>query len=114
MKMSGRVLRHLHALWVERGGNDAYLGTLVNAWLERGGRVVGVRGGEAYVDVGTLHGYREASALLETRAPSPAGGAPHLAPPSPPVLSAWPAVRAPLRGTNDDDEPGTGTGETPL
>jgi tRNA (mo5U34)-methyltransferase len=36
---------------------------------------VGVRSGEAYVDVGTLHGYREAVALLAARAPREAPAA---------------------------------------
>ena len=43
---------------------DVYLGPLVNAWLARGGHALGVRAGEGYVDVGTLHGYREATAML--------------------------------------------------
>ncbi len=64
-KMPGRILRELHALWLEREQRDEYMGTLVNAWLERGGTAKGVRAGEAYVDVGTLHGYREALRLLE-------------------------------------------------
>jgi dTDP-glucose pyrophosphorylase len=63
-KARGRTLRELAALFRERDGTDAYLGTLVNAWIERGGRARGLRGGEAYVDVGTLHGYREAIHLL--------------------------------------------------
>ena len=66
-KMPGRVLHALHRLWQEPGRGDEYFGTLVNAWLARGGEAIGVRGGEAYVDVGTLHGYREALALLESR-----------------------------------------------
>lgn len=63
-RMPGVVLRALHRLWCEPGRHDEYVGTLVNAWLARGGRAVGVRAGEAYVDVGTLHGYREAIRLL--------------------------------------------------
>ncbi len=59
----------LCGLWQARGRRDAYLGTLVNAWIARGGQARGVRGGEAYVDVGTLHGYREAIELLSRRAP---------------------------------------------
>lgn len=64
VKMPGRVLHELHALWREEGRGDEYLGTLVNAWLARGGEAIGVRAGESYVDVGTLHGYREAIRLL--------------------------------------------------
>ena len=36
--------------------------------LERGGRARAVRAGEAYVDVGTLHGYREALRVLGAHA----------------------------------------------
>lgn len=68
MRMPGAALHRLHALWEGRGRRDEYLGTLFNAYMESGGRIVGVRAGEAYVDVGTLHGYREAIALLSGRA----------------------------------------------
>jgi dTDP-glucose pyrophosphorylase len=63
-KMPGAVLRDLHALWLERRRADEYVGTLVNAYLARGGRARGIRAGTAYVDVGTLNGYREAMRLL--------------------------------------------------
>jgi glucose-1-phosphate thymidylyltransferase len=63
-KMPGRVLRELRELWIARDRRDEYFGTLVNAYLERGGVAVGVKAGEAYVDVGTLNGFRSASALL--------------------------------------------------
>lgn len=69
--MPGSVLHALHTLWLERDRRDEYVGTLVNAWLARGGAAQGVRAGEAYVDVGTLHGYREAIRLLSSPAPSP-------------------------------------------
>jgi hypothetical protein len=62
--MPGHVFRELHALWREPGRGDEYIGTLVNAWLARGGRALGVRAGQSYVDVGTLNGYREAIRLL--------------------------------------------------
>ena len=65
------VLHALHALWLERGQRDEYLGTLVNAWIASGGEARAVRGGEDYVDVGTLHGYREAIRLLGERGPPP-------------------------------------------
>ena len=69
----GAVLHELHELWREPGRGDEYFGTLVNAYLVRGGRAVGVRAGRAYVDVGTLNGYREAIQLLRARqAPAPA------------------------------------------
>jgi hypothetical protein len=62
--MPGSVLRQLFELWNERGQQDEYVGTLVNAWLARGGRASAVPAGESYVDVGTVQGYREAVALL--------------------------------------------------
>jgi hypothetical protein len=43
----------------------------VNAWLQRGGRAVGIRAGESYVDVGTLHGYREAIRILSRAGEEP-------------------------------------------
>jgi dTDP-glucose pyrophosphorylase len=64
-KMPGRVMHELHALWSEPGRGDEYIGTLVNAWLERGGRASGVRAGEVYADVGTLEGYRDAMRMLD-------------------------------------------------
>ncbi len=64
MRMPGRVFHELHALWCRAERGDEYLGTLVNAWLAQGGEAVGVQAGEAYVDVGTLNGYRAAIKLL--------------------------------------------------
>jgi glucose-1-phosphate thymidylyltransferase len=66
-KLTGRVLHDLHALWCRRDPRDEYFGTLVNAYLALGGRASAIRAGEAYVDVGTLHGYREATQLLDRR-----------------------------------------------
>ncbi len=66
IKMPGHVFHELHALWREPERGDEFIGTLVNAWIARGGEAVGVRAGESYVDVGTLHGYREAVRLLTT------------------------------------------------
>jgi len=63
-KMPGRVLGALHRLWLERGRQDEYVGTLVNAFIANGGEALGVRAGQSYVDVGTLYGYREAMRLL--------------------------------------------------
>jgi glucose-1-phosphate thymidylyltransferase len=63
-KMPGAVLRDLFELWCERDRSDEYFGTLINAYLARGGEAWGVRAGQGYVDVGTLHGYREAIRLL--------------------------------------------------
>jgi glucose-1-phosphate thymidylyltransferase len=63
-RMPGRVFHELHDFWRARGAADEYVGTLVNAWLAQGGEATGVRAGQSYVDVGTLHGYREAVRLL--------------------------------------------------
>lgn len=71
-KLPARTLAALAALWREPGRGDTYLGTLVNAWLARGGRAWASHAGSAYVDVGTLHGWRDAVRLLEGRASEPA------------------------------------------
>ena len=63
-KMPERVFRELFELWSEPGRGDEYLGTLVNAYLRKGRKAVGVPAGEAYVDTGTVHGYREAVHML--------------------------------------------------
>jgi dTDP-glucose pyrophosphorylase len=67
-KLPARILIELAALWSEPGRNDTYIGTLVNAWLSRGGSARAVHAGSDYVDVGTLHGWRDAVRLLEGRA----------------------------------------------
>jgi glucose-1-phosphate thymidylyltransferase len=77
--LPGRVLHALFDLWCARDRRDEYLGTLVNAYLADGGEAHGVRAGHAYVDVGTLHGYRAAISLLQKAAPgsrlqAPGGG----------------------------------------
>ena len=64
LKLTGAKLASLHELWLERRREDEYLGTLINAYLARGGSAIGVKQGEVYVDVGTLHGYREAVRVL--------------------------------------------------
>ena len=63
-RMPGATLAELHALWIERDRSDVYMGTLINSYIARGGRAKAVRAGTNYVDVGTLHGYREAITLL--------------------------------------------------
>jgi dTDP-glucose pyrophosphorylase len=63
--MPGEVFHALHELWLVRGREDEYFGSLANAWIAAGGEAAGVKAGERYVDVGTLHGYREAVRLLE-------------------------------------------------
>ena len=74
--MPGSVMSRLFQLWCGRGRIDEYVGSLVNAYIAGGGQASGVRAGTAYVDVGTLHGYREAIRLLETATlkPDPATG----------------------------------------
>jgi len=69
LKMPGPTFARLHTLWLQR--KDEYLGTLINAYISEGGRAYGVKSGQAYVDVGTLNGYREALRLLDSTRPSP-------------------------------------------
>lgn len=70
-KMPGRIFHELRTLWRLRTPGDEYIGTLVNAFLEQGGRAIGVKAGHAYVDVGTLDGYRRAMLMLSEE---PRGG----------------------------------------
>ena len=63
------MYRELYALWRARDGRDEFLGTLINAWLDRGGEARASAPDASYVDVGTLHGYRAATTLLLHRAP---------------------------------------------
>jgi glucose-1-phosphate thymidylyltransferase len=87
-KMPGRVLADLRLLWLERERRDEYFGTLVNAYIAKGGRAVGVKAGVSYVDVGTLHGYRAAIGLLTEAAQSDGDGAAGAR-----VALGWPAGR---------------------
>lgn len=90
-KMPARILQELHHLWLERERQDEYIGTLVNAWLTRGGVAWGVRAGESYVDIGTLNGYRAAISLLSSMTPEPKRGVSTIPRPHPkrsePILS---------------------------
>ena len=88
-RMPGRVYADLKQLWSARGRSDEYMGTLVNAYLAAGGSAVGIKSGNAYVDVGTLNGYRTASALVAEGAPTGGGirGEPLNRRPIEPVLS---------------------------
>lgn len=67
-KMPGRVLHELNALWIARRRRDEFIGTLINAYIAEGGEALGVKAGQAYVDVGTFDGYRAAMTLLKDRA----------------------------------------------
>ena len=81
-KMSGRGFHELRELWEEPERGDEYIGTLVNAYLARGGRVTAMKIGSAYVDVGTIRGYRQAINLLS----------------SPPYVPDYESVRPPTAG----------------
>jgi dTDP-glucose pyrophosphorylase len=63
-KMPVSIFSELYQLWISRHRADEYFGTLVNAYLSRGGRALGVHAGHTYVDVGTVNGYREAMRML--------------------------------------------------
>ncbi len=101
-RMPGHVLHALEALWLERGKQDEYIGTLVNAWIQRGGRALGVRAGQSYVDTGTVHGYREALALLGQRRravpPAPRGPDTVCGPAGQPLVRRAPPAAHPLPG----------------
>jgi glucose-1-phosphate thymidylyltransferase len=87
-KMPGAVFEALRGLWIARHRADEFWGTLVNAYLAQGGEAFGVKAGEAYVDVGTLNGYRAAMSLLTEM--SSATGEHHLV-----SGMGWPAGRMP-------------------
>jgi dTDP-glucose pyrophosphorylase len=71
-KMPGAVLQELHRLWQRRNQSDEFFGTLINAYLAEGGEALGIKAGEAYVDVGTLQGYRAAMLMLGETPPGSA------------------------------------------
>jgi glucose-1-phosphate thymidylyltransferase len=64
-RLSGKAYAELYTLWLREERHDEYFGTLVNAYLEKGGKAFGFRHGQSYVDVGTLDGYRAAIQLLD-------------------------------------------------
>jgi dTDP-glucose pyrophosphorylase len=72
-KMPGDVLQSLFDLWCERDRRDEYVGSLINAWLERGGTALSFRAGASYFDVGTMDGYVEAMRILAPRQEAEAG-----------------------------------------
>jgi hypothetical protein len=51
-------------LWLIRKRKDEFFGTLANAYLEIGGKASGIYASGQYVDIGTVHGYRNAIKLL--------------------------------------------------
>lgn len=73
LRVSAGAFRELHAIWLERDGQDEYLGTLVNAWIARGGQAFGVRAGESYADVGTVEGYHQVVSSLARERREPSG-----------------------------------------
>jgi dTDP-glucose pyrophosphorylase len=68
VKLTGRIFHELHELWLAREPRDEFLGTLVNAYLARGGHARGVPAGQLYLDVGSIDGYRDAIRLLSSSA----------------------------------------------
>ncbi|MFP4163291.1 MAG: sugar phosphate nucleotidyltransferase [Chitinispirillaceae bacterium] len=67
IKMTGRVMRQLYALWCRPENNDEYIGTLINKLIASGETVRGIRAGSYYVDVGTVNGYHKAMKLLNVK-----------------------------------------------
>lgn len=64
----GETFHHLKLLWESRHRSDEYLGDLLNAFIAAGNVVRGCAGGEVYMDVGTLEGYRNAQDYLRAGA----------------------------------------------
>ncbi|MBV8141377.1 MAG: nucleotidyltransferase family protein [Verrucomicrobia bacterium] len=64
IKMSTAIYRELYRLWIQRERKDEFLGTLVNAWIAKGGRAYGFREGTDYLDVGTVDGFHRAFSQL--------------------------------------------------
>ena len=69
-RMPSEVFRELRRIWQEPERGDEYVGTLVNAYLARGGRAVALAAGQRYFDVGTVDGYRSAIDALRPAAPT--------------------------------------------
>ena len=67
-RMPASIFHALRALWLERECRDRGFGTLINAYLSRGGTALGRKEAHAYLDVGTLEGYRAAMAMLSVDA----------------------------------------------
>src|SRR5205814_7764206 len=95
LKMPGTVFRELFELWKQRDCRDEYLGTLVNAYLRSGHEATGVRAGQSYVDIGTLHGYRAAISLLSGMGREP--GAPATLKPAKMVQNTAPDKKTGLK-----------------
>ena len=66
-KMPAAIFEELFLLWCVRERTDEYIGTLINAWLAKGGRAYGFSNGQEYFDVGTMNGYMQAMRALSDR-----------------------------------------------
>jgi dTDP-glucose pyrophosphorylase len=75
-KMPASIFRDLFDLWTRRREADLYVGTLVNAYLAEGGAAQAICAGASYLDVGTLHGYREAIRILGQKTAAASGTVP--------------------------------------
>ncbi|HZC35931.1 MAG TPA: sugar phosphate nucleotidyltransferase [Chthoniobacterales bacterium] len=64
IKLNTEIYQDLYRLWLERERKDEFLGTLVNAWLARGGRAYGIQEGSDYLDIGTIDGFHLAFSRL--------------------------------------------------
>jgi glucose-1-phosphate thymidylyltransferase len=73
-KLPQSILQELFDLWEERGRTDQFIGTLVTAWIERGGEAWAVPAGTSYLDVGTMDGYLEAMRIMADSARASAAG----------------------------------------
>jgi dTDP-glucose pyrophosphorylase len=67
-QMPGAVFQELFELWNARNQTDECFGSLVNAYLARGGRAIAVPAGQLYMDVGTLRGFQRAVSELKSSA----------------------------------------------
>lgn len=88
MGMPAGVFHALHDLWRERQRADEYLGSLINAYIAGRHPVTGVRTGRAYVDVGTLNGYRHAIQLLQQPDGADAAASPSAREPKPQLAAS--------------------------
>jgi dTDP-glucose pyrophosphorylase len=64
---TGEAFHSLKLLWEARHRGDEYLGSLLNAYIDAGNAVRGHHAGETYIDVGTMHGFRQAQDFLQAQ-----------------------------------------------
>ncbi len=64
---TGEAFHALKLLWESRHRDDQYLGTLLNASIQAGNSIRAHHHGDAYIDVGTMEGYRAAQTYLLER-----------------------------------------------